>query len=79
MSHHLRAAITLVVVLCRIYSSLNKLDASTNGNYAMANLCNDVMYDGWGKPLAAGHRECIGNSKHVEKIHLFARSIASMC
>ena len=77
MSHHLRAAIVLIVILCRIYSSLNKLDALTNGNYTMANLCNDAMYEGWGKTLAAGRGEC--TSKHVEKIHLFVRSIVSMC
>ena len=39
----------------------------------MANLHDDVMYEGWGKSSAAGHRECMGNSKHgVEKIHQFA-------
>ena len=63
------------IILIVIY----KLDASTNGNYAMANLCNDVMYDGWGKPLAAGHRECMGTSKHVEKIHLFLLDRSPPC
>ena len=24
---------------------------------------NDVTYEGWGKTSAAGHRECMGNSK----------------
>ena len=33
----------------------------------MANLHNDVMYEGWGKTSAAGHRECMGNSKRVLK------------
>jgi len=31
----------------------------------MADLHEDVTYKGWGKSLAAGHRECMGNSKHV--------------
>ena len=31
----------------------------------MANLHDDVTYEGWGKSLAAGHRECMGNSKRV--------------
>ena len=26
---------------------------------------DDVMYEGWGKSSAAGHRECMGNSKRV--------------
>ena len=40
---------------------------------AMADLHNDVTYEGWGKTSAAGHRECMGNSKRgVEKIHQFA-------
>ena len=42
----------------------------------MADLHNDVMYEGWtGKTSAAGHRACMGNSKHVlksQKIHPFA-------
>ena len=33
----------------------------------MADLHNDVTYEGWGKTLAAGHRECMGNSKRVLK------------
>ena len=31
----------------------------------MADLHNDVTYEGWGKTSAAGHRECMGNSKCV--------------
>ena len=31
----------------------------------MADLHDDVTYKGWGKSLAAGHRECMGNSKCV--------------
>ena len=31
----------------------------------MADLHDDVTYEGWGKSLAAGHRECMGNSKRV--------------
>ena len=31
----------------------------------MANLHDDVTYKGWGKSLAAGHRECMGNSKRI--------------
>ena len=31
----------------------------------MADLHDDVMYEGWGKSSAAGHRECMGNSKRV--------------
>ena len=31
----------------------------------MADLHNDVTYEGWGKTSAAGHRECMGNSKRV--------------
>ena len=33
----------------------------------MADLHNDVTYEGWGKTSAAGHRECMGNSKRVLK------------
>ena len=32
---------------------------------AMADLHDDVTYDGWGKSSAAGHRECMGNSERV--------------
>ena len=32
---------------------------------AMADLHDDVTYEGWGKSSAAGHRECMGNSKRV--------------
>ena len=31
----------------------------------MADLHDDVTYKGWGKSLAAGHRECMGNSKRI--------------
>ena len=31
----------------------------------MADLHDDVMYESWGKSSAAGHRECMGNSKRV--------------
>ena len=31
----------------------------------MADLHDDVTYEGWGKSSAAGHRECMGNSKRV--------------
>ena len=34
-------------------------------NLVMADLHNDVTYEGWGKTSAAGHRECMGNSKRV--------------
>ena len=37
----------------------------------MADLHDDVTYEGWGKSLAAGHRECMGNSKRM-----FRRSIS---
>ena len=30
-----------------------------------ADLHDDVTYQGWGKSSAAGHRECMGNSKRV--------------
>ena len=30
-----------------------------------ADLHDDVTYEGWGKSSAAGHRECMGNSKRV--------------
>ena len=33
----------------------------------MADLHNDVTYEGWGKSSAAGYRECMGNSKRVLK------------
>ena len=33
----------------------------------MADLHNDVTYKGWGKTSAAGHKECMGNSKHMLK------------
>ena len=33
--------------------------------WTMADLHNDVTYEGWGKTSAAGHRECMGNSKRV--------------
>ena len=33
--------------------------------YSMADLHDDVTYEGWGKSSAAGHRECMGNSKRV--------------
>ena len=26
---------------------------------------DNVTYESWGKSLAADHRECVGNSKHV--------------
>ena len=31
----------------------------------MANLHNDVTYEGWGKTSAAGHRECMEISKSM--------------
>ena len=34
---------------------------------SMADLLNDVTYKGWDKTSAAGHRECMGNSKRVLK------------
>ena len=40
----------------------------------MADLHNDAAYKGWGKTSAAGHRECMGNSKHVLR-----RSISLLC
>ena len=33
----------------------------------MADLHDDVTYEGWGKTSAAGHRECMGNSKRVSR------------
>ena len=33
----------------------------------MADLHNDITYEGWGKTLAAGHKECMGNSKRMLK------------
>ena len=39
----------------------------------MADLHVDVTYKGWGKSSAAGHRECMGNSKRVLR-----RSISSL-
>ena len=33
----------------------------------MADLHNDITYEGWGKTSAAGHTECMRNSKRVLK------------
>ena len=33
--------------------------------FPMADLHDDVTYEGWGKSSTAGHRECMGNSKRV--------------
>ena len=53
----------------------------------MADLHNDVTYEGWGKTSAAGHRECMENSKRMLKRyfslqpgrtdHLYALRIAT--
>ena len=40
----------------------------------MADLHDDVTYEGWGKTSAGGHRECMGNSKRVLR-----RSISLLC
>ena len=40
----------------------------------MADLHDNVTYEGWGKSLATGHRECMGNSKQVLR-----RSISLLC
>ena len=42
--------------------------------WTMADLHDDVTYEGWGKSSAAGHRECMGNSKCM----LRRRSISSL-
>ena len=42
--------------------------------YSMADLHDDVTYEGWGKSSAAGHRECMGNSKRVLR-----RSVSLLC
>ena len=34
---------------------------------AMADLHNDVTYEGWGKNPAEPHRECMGNSQLVSQ------------
>ena len=39
----------------------------------MADLHDDVTYGGWGKGSAAGHTECMGNSKRMLR-----RSISSL-
>ena len=43
----------------------NIFKVKTLANGKMADLHDDVTYDGCGKSLAAGHRECMGNSKRV--------------
>ena len=43
-----------------IIDSLCSSRASALRNVIMADLHDDVMYEGWGKSSAAGHRECMG-------------------
>ena len=50
----------------RALSSARKLMQKTWISISsMADLHNDVTYEGWGKTSAAGHRECMENSKSV--------------
>ena len=46
--------------ICLIYSLSYPRSHTT-----MADLHNDITYDSWGKTSAAGHRECMQNSKCV--------------
>ena len=51
-----------------LYSSLSiylKYDMVYVVCKPMADLHDDITYEGWGKRSAAGHRECMGNSKRV--------------
>ena len=48
-----------------VIDSLCSSHASALRNGIMADLYDDVTYKGWGKSSAAGHRECMGNSKCV--------------
>ena len=51
-----------LTLAARSYALLSVYSLASLG---MADLHDDVTYEGWGKSSAAGHRECMGNSECV--------------